>query len=132
MLKSNQYKIAAMREIANSQRDNASATRGLAREQSETNKLLSKQLEVKDRVDISLKEYNELCARSEQLDKLIEAIKTLLSKTGLRVEELCELKEDDILVNYTDNPMDFKLYIDTRMKVNLSPMRVRELLRYNR
>lgn len=132
MLKSNQYKIAAMCEIASSQRDNASATRGLAKEQSETNKLLAKQLEVKDRVDISLKEYTELCNRSKQLDNLISAISTLLSKTGLKVEELCELKEEDILVNYTDNPMDFKLYIDTRMKVSLPPMRVRELLRYDR
>ena len=132
MLKSNQYKIAAMCEIVSSQRDNASATRGLAKEQSETNKLLAKQLEVKDRVDISLKEYTELCNRSKQLDNLISAVSTLLSKTGLKVEELCELKDEDILVSYTESPMDFKLYIDTRMKVNLSPMRARELLRYDK
>lgn len=128
MLKSNQYKIAAMCEVASSQRDNASATRRLAEEQSETNKLLAKQLEVEDRVDISLKEYTELCNRSKQLDNLINVVSILLSKTGLKVEELCELKEDDILVSYTDNPMDFKLYIDTRMKVYLSPTRVREIL----
>ena len=126
-----QYKLAKLQidnELVTQQRANAAATNHLANEQHETNKLLKETLEVKDRVDISRKEYEKLTYDSKLLSSVHSMLNNLLDKIGLTLEEFCSISKDDILVQYSDNPMDFKLCVDVRLKTFLSPMRVRELL----
>ena len=87
-------------------------------------------METKDRVDISLKEYSELKYKENQLYALEQTLSNLLEASGLTLSELESLSKDKILVAYSEDPMNFVLNVDIRLKLSLSTCRQRELLNY--
>ena len=132
MLKSNALKIAALQNIASAQNNNASATRGLAREQSKTNELLQEQLEVKDRVDISMREYQDLKHIESCFHAYRDIFSNILAKTDLNPEELATAMKKEVLVSFDENPVDLSMRLHIALNLDIPIFRMRELLEKNR
>lgn len=132
MLKSNALKIAALQDIASAQNNNASATRGLAREQSRTNELLQEQLEVKDRVDISMREYQDLKQKESAFYAYRDIFSNILAKTDLKPEELANAMKKEVLVSFDENLFDLTMRLHIALNLDIPTFRMRELLGKNR
>ena len=130
MLKGTKLKIASNAAVANAMQANTVAINNQSKIQQKSNELYQKDLETKDRVDISLKEYSDLKYKEKQLYALEQTLSNLLEVSGLRLNELESLSKDKILVTYNEDPMNFSLNVDIRLKLPLSTFRQRELLNY--
>lgn len=130
MLKRTKLKIASNITVANAIQANTAAINNQSVVQQKTNQLYKEDLETKDRVDISLKEYSDLKYKERQLYALEQTLSNLLEATGLKLDELESLPKDKILVAYNEDPVNFALNIDIRLKLPLLMHRQRELLNY--
>lgn len=130
MLKGTKLKIASNIAVADAMQANTAAINNQSKMQQKSNELHQKDLETKDRVDISLKEYSELKYKENQLYALEQTLSNLLEASGLTLSELESLSKDKILVAYSEDPMNFVLNVDIRLKLSLSTYRQRELLNY--
>lgn len=128
MLKGTKLKIASNIAVADAMQANIVAINNQSKIQQKSNELHQKDLETKDRVDISLKEYSDLKYKEAQLYRLEQAISILLQKSGLTLNELSSLLEEDILVSCIEDPMNMQLNVDLRLKLNLSSPRRREIM----
>jgi hypothetical protein len=130
MLKGTKLKIASNIAVADAMQANTAAINNQAKVQQKSNELYQKDLETKDRVDISLKEYSDLKYKESQLYGLENAISTLLEVTGLTLNELSSISRNNIMVCYAEDPMNMKFALDLRLNLNLPRYRQRELLNY--
>ena len=130
MLKGTKLKIASNIAVADAMQANTAAINNQSKIQQKSNELHQKDLETKDRVDISLKEYSDLKYKEKQLYALEQTLSNLLEVSGLTLSELESLSKDKILVTYNEDPMNFSLNVDIRLKLPLSTFRQRELLNY--
>lgn len=130
MLKGTKLKIASNIAVADAMQANTAAINNQSKIQQKSNELHQKDLETKDRVDISLKEYSDLKYKEKQLYALEQTLSNLLEVSGLTLSELESLSKDKILVAYNEDPMNFSLNVDIRLKLPLSTYRQRELLNY--
>ena len=130
MLKGTKLKIASNIAVADAMQANTAAINNQSKIQQKSNELHQKDLETKDRVDISLKEYSDLKYKEAQLYALEQTLSNLLEVSGLTLSELESLSKDKILVAYNEDPMNFSLNVDIRLKLPLSTYRQRELLNY--
>ena len=130
MLKGTKLKIASNIAVADTMKANTAAINNQSKIQQKSNELHQKDLETKDRVDISLKEYSDLKYKEKQLYALEQTLSNLLEVSGLTLSELESLSKDKILVAYNEDPMNFSLNVDIRLKLPLSTYRQRELLNY--
>ena len=128
MLKGTKLKIASNIAVADAVQANTAAINNQSKIQQKANELHQKHLETKDRVDISLKEYSDLKYKEAQLYRLEQAVSILLQKSGLTLNELSSLLEEDILVSCNEDPMNMQLNVDLRLKLNLSSPRRREIM----
>ena len=128
MLKGTKLKIASNIAVADAMQANTAAINNQSKIQQKSNELHQKDLETKDRVDISLKEYSDLKYKEAQLYRLEQAVSILLQKSGLTLNELSSLLEEDILVFCNEDPMNMQLNVDLRLKLNLSSLRRREIM----
>ena len=128
MLKGTKLKIASNAALTSAMQANTAAINNQSKIQQKSNELHQKDLETKDRVDISLKEYSDLKYKEAQLYRLEQAVSILLQKSGLTLNELSSLLEEDILVSYNEDPMNMQLNVDLRLKLNLSSPRRREIM----
>lgn len=130
MLKGTKLKIASNIAVVDAMQANTAAINNQSKIQQKSNELHQKDLETKDRVDISLKEYSDLKYKEKQLYALEQTLSNLLEVSGLTLSELESLSKDKILVAYNEDPMNFSLNVDIRLKLPLSTYRQRELLNY--
>ena len=130
MLKGTKLKVASNIAVADAMQANTAAINNQTAVQQKANELYKKDLETKDRVDISLKEYSDLKYKEKQLYALEQTLCNLLEVTGLRLDELESLSKDKILINYLEDPMNFIFNVDIRLKLDLPTFRKRELLNY--
>lgn len=130
MLKGTKLKIASNIAVADAMQANTAAINNQSKIQQKSNELHQKDLETKDRADISLKEYSDLKYKEAQLYRLEHAISTLLEATGLTLEELSSISRNNIMVGYIEDPMNMELAINLRLGLNLPIYRQRELLNY--
>ena len=130
MLKGTKLKIASNIAVVDAMQANTAAINNQSKIQQKSNELHQKDLETKDRVDISLKEYSDLKYKEKQLYALEQTLSNLLEVSGLTLSELESLSKDKILVTYNEDPMNFSLNVDIRLKLPLSTFRQRELLNY--
>ena len=130
MLKGTKLKIASNVAVADAMQANTAAINNQSKIQQKSNELYQKDLETKDRVDLSLKEYSDLKYKESQLYGLENAISTLLEATGLTLEELSSISRNNIMVGYIEDPMNMELAINLRLRLNLPIYRQRELLNY--
>lgn len=130
MLKGSKLKIASNIAVVDAMQANTAAINNQSKIQQKYNELHQKDLETKDRVDISLKEYSDLKYKEKQLYALEQTLSNLLEVSGLTLSELESLSKDKILVAYNEDPMNFSLNVDIRLKLPLSTYRQRELLNY--
>ena len=130
MIKGTKLKIASNIAVADAMQANTAAINNQSKIQQKSNELHQKDLETKDRVDISLKEYSDLKYKEKQLYALEQTLSNLLEVSGLTLSELESLSKDKILVAYNEDPMNFSLNVDIRLKLPLSTYRQRELLNY--
>ena len=130
MLKGTKLKIASNVAVADAMQANTAAINNQSKIQQKSNELYQKDLETKDRVDLSLKEYSDLKYKESQLYGLENAISTLLEATGLTLEELSSISRNNIMVGYIEDPMNMELAINLRLGLNLPIYRQRELLNY--
>ena len=130
MLKGTKLKIASNIAVVDAMQANTAAINNQSKIQQKSNELHQKDLETKDRVDISLKEYSDLKYKEKQLYALEQTLSNLLEVSGLTLSELESLSKDKILVAYNEDPMNFSLNVDIRLKLPLSTFRQRELLNY--
>ena len=130
MLKGTKLKIASNIAVVDAMQANTAAINNQSKIQQKSNELHQKDLETKDRVDISLKEYSDLKYKEKQLYALEQTLSNLLEVSGLTLSELESLSKDKILVAYNEDSMNFSLNVDIRLKLPLSTYRQRELLNY--
>lgn len=130
MLKGTKLKIASNIAVADAMQANTAVIHNQSKIQQKSNELHQKDLETKDRVDISLKEYADLKYKEKQLYALEQSLSNLLEATGLRLSELESLSKDKILVGYDEDPRNFIFNVDIRLKLALPTFRQRELLNY--
>lgn len=128
MLKGTKLKIASNIAVADAMQANNAAVNNQSEIQQKANELHQKDLETKDRIDISLKEYSDLKYKEDQLYRLEQTISILLQKSDLTLNELSSLSKEDILVSYSEDPMNMQLNVDLRLKLNLSLSRRREIM----
>lgn len=130
MFKGTKLKIASNIAVADAMQANTAAINNQSKIQQKSNELHQKDLETKDRVDISLKEYSDLKYKEKQLYALEQTLSNLLEISGLTLSELESLPKDKILVAYNEDPRNMDLIIDLRLKIDLPTYRQRELLNF--
>ena len=130
MLKGTKLKIASNIAVADAMQANIAAINNQSKIQQKSNELHQKDLETKDRVDISLKEYADLKYKEDQLYMLEQAVSILLQKSGLTLNELSSISRNNIIVGYVEDPIYMVLAVDLRLNLYLPSYRQRELLNY--
>lgn len=93
-----------------------SNTNNAIKQQTESNEKIEKaKLDVKDRVDISLKEYNELKLENKTLKEELNNYKNILNKFPEPALEVIVNNEiDDVAI--IQNPLDLNYYIKMLIK----------------
>ena len=103
MLKGTKLKIASNIAIADAMQANTAAINNQSKIQQKSNELHQKDLETKDRVDISLKEYSDLKYKEAQLYRLEQAISILLQKSGIQCCFLTQTRRREIRLRHNQN-----------------------------
>ena len=123
--------IAANNALTNAITLNTVAINNQVAVQRESNKLQEKDLLTKDRVDISLKEYETLKCRDRFLTSVEAVLEKVAKKCGLTVEELANIDVDSISV-YTHQDYE-RLGLNLRIvvPVHLPLYRERQVLEHS-
>lgn len=95
----------------------------------ESNKELGKKLEAiskeeiksKDRVDISLEEYQRICRHIENLERQNSQMGKLIVQLGIPVEIINSIKTDTVNVTHCDDIKDFVRHYRVAFDVDDSP-----------
>ncbi len=130
MLKGTKLKIASNIALTSAMESNTAAINNQARVQQRTNVLYERDLQTRDRVDISREEYEELIRQSKLLDSLKKVVKGICESSKLTVEELAEIDETKIDATYHHDCCNLGLDVIVRLKTDLPLYRQREIMRY--
>lgn len=130
MLKGTKLRIASNVALAEATMANTAAIDNQARVQRESNNLYKRDLETRDRVNISKVEYEELIKRSKLSDKLAGVVSGICDASKLTLEELSSIKPDKVDAIYNNNCIDFSFDVVVRLRTDLPLYRQRELMGY--